>query len=440
MKISLTSFNGYPQQSATLHRPERYRELLKFEKPTIARGLGKSYGDAALNENGHIVLTERLNRFLDFDAEQGILTAEAGTTLTDILTLITPKNWFLPVSPGTQYLTLGGCIAADVHGKNHHRTGAFSNYVLWLDLITADGNILRCDRKHHTEIFWATMGGLGLTGIIGAACIQLQPISTPYMTVVHRSTADLAETLAVLNDQKFEDEYSVAWIDTLSSTKNPGRSIVMNAHHSTQAELPTSLSSFKKSSLTIPFNAPKWLLNQTSIKFFNHIYYRIHQKKTTPGVIPYQNYFYPLDKIKHWNKLYGKRGFLQYQCVFPNSTAAQGLEELFQQLQQSSFPVFLAVLKRLGPQSNGLLAFPMPGITLALDLPIINDALFKVLDQLDEIVVRHQGRVYLAKDARLSPENFRIMYPDYAKFQTVKNQIDPEGVFSSSLSRRLKLS
>lgn len=438
---NLTPFNGYPIQACTLSRPERYRELFKINNPMIARGLGKSYGDAALNENGQVVLTERLNRFIDFDLEQGLLTAETGVSLAEILNLIIPKGWFLPVTPGTQQITLGGCIAADVHGKNHHHVGSFGNYVEWLDLITADGSVQRCSPQNNVDLFWATVAGFGLTGIIGTACIKLQAITSSQMTVTHKSTPDLMQTLAILADKNLDDDYSVAWLDVLAPAKNFGRGILMTAHHSNQTELPDSLAAAtaKHRTFKVPLHAPTWLLNPTIGKLFNEIYYNLQKKKNKPLNISYQDYFYPLDKIHHWNRLYGKRGFLQYQCVIPMATAEQGLVKLLDHLRHSSYPAFLGVLKRFGKQSKGFLSFPLPGLTLAVDLPIINNEIFKILNQLDEIVVTHGGRVYLAKDARLSAETFRAMYPEYGKFQAIKNKVDPENYFSSSLSRRLAL-
>lgn len=429
----LTSFNHYPQQTCLLQRPERYRELFDFEKSIIARGQGNSYGDAALNLDGHVLLTERLNRLIAFDETKGTLTAEAGVTLHDILPFIAIKGWFLPVIPGTQYVSLGGCIASDVHGKNHHQKGSFGQHLLWLDLITADKKILRCSSHENADIFWATVGGMGLTGIIGAACIQLLPIKTQLMQVTHHAAKDLMQIFSYLNDVNVDDEYSVAWIDTLTESM---RGIVMTAHHAEEVSI---IKPTKSHLLTIPGYFPAGIINKTSIKIFNKIYFKRQSQKLQPFIVHYADYFCPLDKIKNWNYLYGKKGFVQYQCVLPISQAYDGIKTLLDYLQSTKYPTFLAVLKRLGAASKGLLSFPMPGFTLALDMPLQDEQLFAVLDKLDEIVLAHNGRVYLAKDARMQPATFRAMYPNYREWLAIKQKIDPNNIFNSSLARRLNL-
>lgn len=433
LKRHITSFNHYPVQTCILHRPERYRELSQLSPTTIARGQGRSYGDAALNENNHVVLTERLNRFVEFDPINGTLTAEAGITLAEVLNLIIPHDWFLPVTPGTQYVSLGGCVAADVHGKNHHRVGSFGQHVLWLELITANGETIRCSTKQNSHIYWATVGGMGLTGIIGTVSVKLIPIKSTEMAVTHRASTNLEKTFDYLAAKDFNDDYSVAWIDTF----NIGRSIVMTAHHVNESI--SKLKNIRKNNLTIPFNCPNLLLNKTTLKIFNQLYFKKQSQKTSPFKTELQNYFYPLDRITHWNRLYGKRGFVQYQCVIPNKHALVGTQKILEALSQSAYPSFLGVLKRFSAENLGLLSFPMAGFTLALDIPILDNGLFKVLDQLDEIVLTHGGRVYLAKDARLKPETFRAMYPKYNEWLAIKNKIDPNNIFSSSLSRRLKI-
>lgn len=445
IRQQLTSFNYYPKQTCLLARPERYHELSTTTQPTIARGQGRSYGDAALNENAQVLLTERLNRFLAFEHKTGQLTAEAGVTLTEILALIVPYGWFLPVTPGSQQISLGGCIAADVHGKNHHHVGSFGNYILWLELITADGRALRCSRSENADLFAATIGGMGLTGIIGAACIQLTPVESSYMHVTYTAAKNLSDAIALLLNPKIDDAYSVAWIDTLASGDKFGRTIIMAAHHATLAELNTQqaehpLAVFSSHFLPVPFSCPSWLLNQKTQFLFNEFYYRRHTKKTEPFISTYQQYFYPLDSLQNWGRLYGKRGFVQYQCVLPLQTSEAGLQQLLAHLQKTAYPAFLAVLKRFGEKPNpGLLSFPLSGFTLALDIPIKNIGLFRVLDELDAIVMQHGGRIYLAKDARLNPQAFRTMYPNYDQWLSIKQKIDPNNLFSSSLARRLEI-
>lgn len=440
---SLNSFNAYPKQICKLHRPERYHELLQpLPKSIIPRGRGNSYGDAALNENGHVISMERLNRFLEFDPHQGILVAEAGVTIAQILDLIIPHGWFLPVTPGTQHVTLAGCVASDVHGKNHHAVGSFSNHVLWLELITSQNKIIRTSTQENPDIFWATAGGMGLTGIIGMVCLKLIHLSNHLLAVQHIFTRDLNHTIEVLNQE--QDEYSVAWVDTMAVKENLGRSIVMTAHHAKPEELPRTLQQqprkiSKRSPIFIPFNCPNWMLNKFVAKSLQQFYWYKQTKKKPISFMPYQKYFYPLDKIQHWNRFYGKKGFIQYQCVIPTHNANNAYQQILKLLQVSSYPSFLGVFKKFGKENSGMLSFPTEGFTLALDIPILDQGLFPVLTQLDEIVLAAKGRVYLAKDARLTPDAFRQMYPRYLEWQKIKKQLDPEHIFSSSLSRRLDL-
>lgn len=435
----ISGWGRYPVQSCELARPERYSDLRPAAASLIARGQGRSYGDASLNENGCVLLTERIDRLLDLDLHKGILRAEAGVTLADILDVIVPKGWFLPVTPGTKFVSLGGCVAADVHGKNHHQDGSFGDHVLGIELILADGRRMICSPAENPELFWATVGGMGLTGIIGEVTIQLIPITSTYMMVRHHAAANLEQLFALLQDPALDDRYTVAWIDSMARGARLGRGIVMCGHHAAVEELPVELQSpvKVKRSRFIPFDLPVGLLNPLSIGAFNALYYRLNGKKQQPFLSPYDPYFYPLDAIGQWNRLYGKRGFVQYQCVIPESSAHEGIRVLLQLLADSRRPSFLAVLKRFGVQSQGYLSFPMPGYTLALDLPIRDEGLFSLLDQLDQIVLQFGGRVYLAKDARLAAESFHAMYPRYTEWSKLKNEIDPQHVFSSSLSRRL---
>jgi len=444
MAILVTHISGwgrYPVQSCELERPERYTDLCANTDSVIARGQGRSYGDAALNENGRVLLTERVNRMLDFDTEQGILCAEAGTTLAEILPVIVPKGWFLPVTPGTKFVSLGGCVAADVHGKNHHRDGSFGDHVLSLELILADGSRVACSPSERPELFWATVGGMGLTGIIGEVTLKLVPVTSAYMKVQNHAAENLEQLFAVLGDAEQDERYSVAWIDCLAGGKNLGRGVAMFGHHADADHLPPSLGNplivKPKRSKTLPFDLPGWVLNPGSIGAFNNYYFKHEGSKQRPFLSGYDEYFYPLDSVGQWNRMYGKRGFVQYQCVIPEGTAFGGIRELLQELSASRRASFLAVLKRLGEQGRGMLSFPQAGYTLALDLPLRNDGLLSMLNRLDEIVLHHGGRVYLAKDARLSAESFRAMYPRYEEFLAVKNSIDPDNRFSSSLSRRL---
>ena len=441
---AISGWGRYPIQTCQIIRPERYADLTPQNTPLITSGNGRSYGDAALNDQGIVMLTKRLNRFLAFDKTKGILQAEPGVTLAEILDVVVPAGYFLKVTPGTQFATLGGCVASDVHGKNHHHIGSFANCIIEFELITAQNETLICSAQQNPELFWATIGGMGLTGIIGNVTIQLQPIASSTMVVRHTPAADLDHAFNSLNDPMLDDQYSVAWIDCLAGGKNLGRSILMTAHHASLDELlekqraePLAVTATRATRL--PFNLPGWILNSHSIRIFNDYFYKRHAKKSEQFLQHYVPYFYPLDKILEWNRLYGKKGFVQYQCVLPTQHSLNGIKQLLEKISASHCSSFLAVLKRFGVASQGLLSFPTPGFTLALDIPLHGSSIFTLLNELDEIVLKHQGRVYLAKDARLSPETFRQMYPSFAEWLKIKKQIDPDNKFTSSLARRLQM-
>ncbi|MBI5430029.1 MAG: FAD-binding oxidoreductase [Nitrosomonadales bacterium] len=437
----LSGWGRYPVQTCELERPERYADLRPAAASMIARGQGRSYGDAALNEGGRVLLTERVNRMLDFDAERGILRAEAGTTLAEILAVIVPRGWFLPVTPGTKFVSLGGCVAADVHGKNHHHDGSFGDHVVALELILADGSRVTCSPSERPELFRATVGGMGLTGIIGEVTLKLAPVQSAQMMVRHHAAGNLEQLFNLLEDPDSDDRYTVAWIDCLARGQQLGRGVAMCGHHAALEELPAgsgnAFSARPGRSRNVPFDFPAWVLNPLSIAAFNAFYFRHEGKKRQPFLTGYDAYFYPLDSIAQWNRMYGKRGFVQYQCVVPDAMAFEGIRALLMELSGSRRASFLAVLKRLGAQGGGMLSFPMAGYTLALDIPVRDNSLFALLNRLDEIVIRYGGRVYLAKDARLSADAFRAMYPRYGEFMEIKKSVDPQNRFSSSLSRRL---
>lgn len=439
---AISGWANYPSHNCYLIRPEKYCDLACHSSSCIPRGQGKSYGDASLNKDATVILTEKLNRFIAFDKEQGILTAEAGITLAEILNLIVPAGWFLPVTPGTQYVSIGGCVAADVHGKNHHYSGSLGNYIIEFELITADQKKIICSPSQHAEIFWATIGGMGLTGIIGTVTLKLQPINNPFIYTQHYASDNLEQTFSKLENKNYDDNYSVAWIDCLKTGKQFGRSIIMSAHHATKEEIDRTYLYRKmatKKQYQLPFNFPSGVLNRITIRTFNELYYSKNTKNTSPYLSHYQHYFYPLDKIKYWNRFYGKKGFIQYQCVIPNTHAYSGIKQLLEVLTQHHCNSFLGVLKRLGKGNPAPLSFAIPGYTLALDMPIYNNDILSLTSKLDEIVLANHGRIYLAKDALLTPEKFRSMYPNYPSWLKIKKSIDPENCFSSSLSRRLKI-
>lgn len=446
MKSSSQELSGwglYPKACCQVLRPERISQLSPSREPYLPRGLGRSYGDASLNSSGKVILMERLNRILDFNEKTGIVRAEAGVTIEDLITTFVPRGWFPPVTPGTKDVTLGGCFACDVHGKNHHHTGSFAQHVKEMTILLPDHQTVKCSSKVRSEIFWATAGGMGLTGIIQEVTLQLIPIQTAFVKVHHYPAKNLDEMLDILSDPKKDDLYSVAWIDCLAKGDSLGRGVVMNGHHALLEDLPKEISPLKqnpKNEASIPFYCPSWLLGKYGIKAFNALYYHFQSGKKSPFITDIDSFFYPLDAIKSWNRLYGKRGFLQYQCVFPHATARQGLHAILSLFSASGMPSFLAVLKRFGPENPGYLSFPKAGFTLALDIPMRDvEKVLPLLEKVDREVIQQKGRVYLAKDARLSPESFRAMYPRFPEWWEEKRKIDPRWLQQSDLSRRLKM-
>ncbi|EDP46375.1 FAD-binding oxidoreductase [Rickettsiella grylli] len=437
-----SSFNGYPiERPGKVSRPERYAELKPGQLTSIARGLGASYGDAALNAHGEIILTHRLDRLLKFDTHQGILSVEAGITLEKILKWSVKQGWFLPVIPGTAEVTLGGCIATDIHGKNHKDAGSLGQHILHLQLITASGKKINCSPQVMPELFWATIGGMGLTGIIGEATLQLKRIETAYMKVQVQAISRLKQIIEKLGQGENEFDYNVAWLDMLNKPFFHG--LLIKAKHATLSEL--SDAQQKKPFLTSKYarlNCPSLfsysVLHPRFVQWFNKAYYHL-AKKNQFFLQAYHDYFFPLDRLKNWPRLYGKRGFIQYQCVIPTKFSYVAIHEILEILQRNKQPIYLAVLKYFGQENLAPLSFPLPGFTLALDIPIRGDQLFECLNKLDEIVIQTGGRIYLAKDARLNPEAFRAMYKRYPEWLTVKRHWDPQDKMSSSLSRRLNL-
>ncbi len=442
--MELCGWGRYPRAQSSVQVPENISEIdLKNERQTIARGLGRSYGNAAMLDKGLVVLTKRWNRSIAFDEATGLLTAEAGLTLAEVLAMFIPRGWFPPVVPGTKWVSLGGCVAADIHGKNHHRDGAFGGHIRELELLQADGNRLRCSPAQNSKVFWATVGGMGLTGIITEVVVQLTSIESSWMMAQHHQAKDLDSSLEMLDSPLWDDAYTVAWLDCLAAGKNLGRSILIRGHHARNDELPAQLRGrncvTSRPALSLSFDFPAWLLNSLTVGAFNKVYYRRQGRRTEPFVCDVDRFFFPLDRIDNWNRMYGKRGFVQYQCVLPPGEARQSLQLLLEESRRSRRPSFLAVLKRFGEEGAGLLSFPMPGYTLTMDFPVSDSGLFPFLDRLDEIVVKHGGRVYLAKDARMRAEVFRSMYERFDDWSVIKRRMDPNNRFDSDLAKRLKM-
>lgn len=406
----------------------------------IARGMGRSYGDPAINGDGAVISTVRLNHFLAFDAQSATLTVEAGVTLAEILEHFVPRGWFLPVVPGTKFITVGGAIANDIHGKNHHRDGSFSNFVTDFELLTPQGEFLHCAPDDNADVFWATVGGIGLTGCILRARLKLVPIETAYVRVDYERCPDLETTLTRITATDETHPYSVAWVDCLAQGRSMGRSVIMSATHARKTELPhhagLPLETDPKRRPPVPIDLPGFTLSPLTVRAFNAIFYRGHPSRLG-RVVDYDRFFFPLDSVPQWNRIYGKRGFVQYQATFPHHRL-DGMRKLFERLSGASRASFLAVLKRFGAAGQGMLSYPFEGFTLALDIPM-RPGLEAFLQELDALVLEHEGRLYLAKDATMAPETFAAMYPRKDEFLDVKHRLDPGARLSSRMARRLNL-
>lgn len=443
-KQALSGWGRYPVQESQVYRPEKRRsvEAILRERAQphyIARGLGRSYGDAATNGGGGIISCLRLDRMLDFDEEQGILHCEAGVTLEDIIETFLPRGFFLSVTPGTKFVTVGGAIAHDVHGKNHHRDGSFGQFVLDLELLTPRGDVLRCSPDENSDVFWATVGGAGLTGVILTARMRLQPVESAYCVVDYRKLPNLDALLTALDESDEDYQYSVAWVDCLAKGKRLGRSVLMLGNHAKREDLPprqrdNPFDIAGKKLPGVPFDFPKIALNPLTMGTFNGVFYAM--SSTKDGTIKdYENYFYPLDAVQNWNRLYGKAGFVQYQLTVPLEER-QGMVEILDTVSKSGRASFLAVLKKLGPANPGLLSFPMAGFTLTMDFGV-RKGLTEFMHSLDEKLLEHGGRLYLAKDAVATAETFRAMYARLDEFIEIQRRLDPDHVLSSTLARRL---
>ena len=429
---TVTNWGQYPAIKANVTESADLTEIKSFvrdQASVIARGNGRCYGDSSLNAN--IFSTLRLNRFLSFDTETGILECESGVLLADILKVGVSKGFFLPVTPGTKFITLGGAIAADVHGKNHHCEGSFADHVIEIKLLTADGETLDCSKVENADLFWQTCGGMGLTGIILTAKFGLKPVETSYISQISEKANDI-DAVMRLFEASGDQTYSVAWLDCFAKKRNLGRSVLMTGEHSRISELPPNqqadpLKLASEKSKNIPFNLPAISVNYLSVKALNFLYYHKQLKRRAESVVHFDTFFYPLDGIHNWNRAYGKPGFVQYQFVLPMADSHDGLVKILEKIARSRQGSPLAVLKLFGkPNPNAVMSFPIEGYTLALDFKV-NPQVFRLLDDLDEVVLKHKGRIYLAKDARMSAATFHESY----------SKIVPSGKFESAQSTRL---
>ncbi len=406
-----------------------------FEDATfLPFGNGRSYGDSCLNDGGVLIDARPLDRFILFDPEHGVLRCEAGVLLSEILDLIVPNGWLLRVLPGTRHVTVGGAIANDVHGKNHHRVGTFGRHVRRFELLRSDSTRLLCSPRENADWYRATIGGLGLTGLITWAEIELEQTPGPHLRreVIRYANLDEFFSLAAESDQRFE--YTAAWVDCLAGGSRIGRGLFTRANHCDEP-LPRSRARLQRARRLVPsivFEPPVSLLNRWSLKAFNAVYYRKHATRRE-ATVHYERFFFPLDSIRHWNRLYGPRGFVQYQCVIGGGQARDAVREILDRIARAGMGSFLAVLKVFGEQTpSGLLSFPRPGVTLALDFTNRGAKTFELLDSLDQVTRSCGGAVYPAKDARMSAESFRSYFPRWAELVPY---VDPR--FSSSFWRRV---
>lgn len=444
---TLSGWGGNPRGSSIVNRPHSHMELerlfpLTAGRGTIPRGLGRSYGDAAQRSGGHVIDMTAVDDFT-LDPEAGTVTASAGASLDEILRSIVPMGWFVPVTPGTRHVTVGGAIAADIHGKNHHISGSWCNHLHEMTLRLPDGEIRTISKHTDPKLFWATAGGMGLTGVITQATFKCDAIETSKILVTTDRAADLESVMMLMDEGDADHDYSVAWIDLMARGRNMGRSVLTQGSFAKLDDLDPNdrrnpLTYDPSVLATAPPGIPSGLLNRATVRAFNEFWFRKAPARRVGELQTIAAFFHPLDMVNSWNRLYGPRGFIQWQFVIPLGTE-DTLKAIVTKLSASHCTSFLAVLKRLGPSNSGLLSFPMPGWTLALDIPVGVPGLSRLLDHLDEMVVAAGGRIYLAKDSRMRPSLLPGMYPELNQWRDIRRELDPERKLNSDLSIRLGL-
>ena len=441
MKKRIANWGNYPEMDSeerTFAFTDQLIDLVNESGGFIPRGNGRCYGDASLGNR--TISTLKYDKILSFDTSNGLFECQSGITLDQVLQVIVPEGWFLPVTPGTKFITVGGAVASDVHGKNHHVDGSFSNHVLELDLVLPSSELVSCSPLQHADLFEATCGGMGLTGIITRVKFRLKKIETTLIRQKQVRASSLDEVIRLFDVHR-DYTYSVAWIDCLKKGKNFGRSILLLGEHASLEDLPERFKSNplklpSKKQITLPFNFPSWILNRFTVKAFNFLYYGKNIKREINNLVSYEPFFYPLDAVLHWNRLYGKKGFVQYQFVLPLE-AKSGLVEILHRIADNGLGSFLAVLKVFGKQDN-LISFPREGYTLALDFPV-RQGLLEFLDELDRIVLQYGGRLYMSKDARMKPEVLQAGYPGLSRFREIVDKYNPGYRIRSVQSDRLFL-
>jgi len=448
-KQLLSGWGRYPRSYADVARPERRFEVAELFQQrraagsVIARGSGLAYGDAAINTGGCVIVMSRLNRFLAFDSEKGLITCEGGVTLGEILDVCIPRGWFLSATPGTARATSGGCLACDVHGKNHHVAGSFSQYVVSATVLTGNGEVVTCGPEQNTELFWATAGGMGLTGTVLDLTLRLQKIETAYVRARNIATRTLDETFHKL-EETVDATYSAAWLDGAARGARLGRGVVMLAEHARLPEIPAERRAAPllvpaQPRRSVPFGLPSATLSRPLALTLNEAIYRRFAASTEPRVVDVRKYMYPLDTIDNWNRLFGGRGFLEYQLVLPLPIAFDGIKRMLEMVDSAGTASFFTSIKRLGGNSPGHLSFPMPGYAFSIAISAAGKKAFSLLNRFDELTVALGGRVYLAKDARLQAKTLSAMYARLGEWRTIALRYDPSGTLASDMSRRLEL-
>ncbi len=426
----LRSWGGLAARESVLIQPADWLAGRQHNQPVLAYGNGRSYGDSCLNDGGGLIVARGLGRILSFDAQGGVVLCEAGVLLDELLQLCVPAGWFPPVTPGTSLVTIGGALANDVHGKNHHRAGTFGRHVRSFELARSDGSMLTCTPTQNAELFAATIGGMGLTGLITRVELQLMPIASAEMLqeAIHFEGLDRFFAMAAASDATHD--YTVAWIDSLAGGRHFGRGVFFRANHAPASEAPAA-----KAAPTLPFPIKPLfpLINRLSLRAFNALYRAAQPRTHEPRRIAYRPFFYPLDRVRDWNRAYGPRGLRQFQCAVPMASAHEAVEAMLRLTLRAGESSFLTVLKLFGDvPSPGMMSFPIPGATLTLDFPHRGERTLKLLDALDRIAIEAGGRVNPYKDARMSPSTFEASFPHWRDFA---RHTDP--AFSSSFWRRV---